>query len=186
MQLVVVGSSWGGIDALSVILKTLPVTWSLPIAVGLHRRADTTSDALVNLLQGRTELKVVEPSDKDPLEARTVYIAPPDYHLLVEPGYFALTLESEIHFARPSIDVLFESAADSYRASCIGVLLTGANRDGAQGLRRIRDVGGITIVQDPATAARSEMPLAAIAAEAATRVIPLEKIGPWLGSVDSV
>ena len=117
------------------------------------------------------------------LEPSTVYVAPADYHLLVEWGSFALSVDERVQFARPSADVLFESAADVYRHAVIGVILTGANEDGASGLRAIAEAGGLTIVQDPETAARSDMPRAAIATGSVNKIIPLEDIGPLLNDL---
>ena len=132
-----------------------------------------------------TKLEVVAAHDKEPLRPGHVYVAPPDYHLLVEPGHLALSTDDHVQFARPSIDVLFESAADAYGERVVGVLLTGANEDGADGLARIAAAGGFTIAQDPATADRPEMPAAAVARGAARRVLELERIGPFLAGLRS-
>ncbi len=121
--------------------------------------------------------------DKEPLVAGRVYVAPSDYHVIVEEGHLALSTEEFVQFARPSIDVLFESAADTYGERVVGVLLTGLNEDGAAGLARISDAGGVTVVEDPATAERAEMPAAAIARGAAQHVLPLEEIGPFLAAL---
>ena len=125
-------------------------------------------------------LPVADANDKTPIEPGHVYLAPPDYHLLVQPGYFSLSTDDRVHFARPSIDVLFESAADAYRERVVGVILTGANADGAAGLSRIKRSGGVAVVQDPLTAERNEMPGAALAATAADAILPLGEIGPFL------
>ena len=121
--------------------------------------------------------------DKSPIEPRHVYLAPSDYHLLVEPGSFALSVDERVQHARPSIDVLFESAADAYGERVIGVILTGANEDGAAGLARIKRRGGAAIVQDPGSAERRAMPDAAIAATVADAILPLEEIGRFLCSL---
>jgi two-component system chemotaxis response regulator CheB len=123
---------------------------------------------------------VLDVEDKMPIEPRHVYVAPPDYHLLVERGSFALSIEARIKFSRPSIDVLFESAAYAYGPGVIGIILTGANEDGATGLARIKERGGVALVQDPAGAARRTMPDAAIAATAADAILPLEEMGKFL------
>jgi two-component system chemotaxis response regulator CheB len=128
---------------------------------------------------------VVEVEDKDLIAPGRVYLAPPDYHLLVEPGSFALSVDERVQYARPSIDVLFESAADAYGERVIGVVLTGANADGAAGLARIAKRGGAAIVQDPETAEAREMPAAALAAAPAT-VLPLESIGPHIAELCAV
>lgn len=178
-DLVVVGSSWGGLRALNVILEGLPCDFPVPLAVAQHRGTES-SEVLVRLLQKHTALAVVEASDKDPVVSGHVYIAAPDYHLLVEPGSFALSTEGEVRHSRPSIDVLFESASDAYAERLVGVILTGANADGAAGLRKIRNAGGVTVVQDPATADRPEMPEAAVAAVPEAKVLPLEAIAGFL------
>jgi two-component system chemotaxis response regulator CheB len=123
---------------------------------------------------------VREAGDKEPIEPGAVYLAPPDYHMLVDPGGFALSIEEHVQHSRPSIDVLFESAADTLGERVIGVILTGANADGACGLGRVKRRGGVTIVQDPETAAKRVMPDAAIATGAADHVTPLDAIAPLL------
>jgi two-component system chemotaxis response regulator CheB len=115
-----------------------------------------------------------------PIEPGHVYLAPPDYHLLVEDGWFSLSTEDRVRYARPSIDVLFDSAADAYGPRVIGIVLTGANEDGAAGLARIKERGGVAVVQDPRSAVRQEMPSAAIAATVADAVLPLEEIGKFV------
>ncbi|MGH2701817.1 MAG: chemotaxis protein CheB [Actinomycetota bacterium] len=178
-DLVVVGASWGGLQALKWLLGGLPDDFPTPIVVAQHRSTDS-SDVMVRMLQGHSSLIISEASDKDAIEAGHVYIAPPDYHLLVEPGSLALSTDEFVHHSRPSIDVAFESAADAYADRLVGVILTGANTDGSAGLKRIRDEGGVTVVQDPATAARPEMPSAAMAAVKGAKVLPLRKIAPFL------
>jgi two-component system chemotaxis response regulator CheB len=135
---------------------------------------------LTSLLQTHVERPVSEPDDKEAVELRRVYVAPTDYHLLVEDGRFALSTDARVRFARPSIDVLFESVADAYRERAIGVVLTGANEDGAAGLAAIKDAGGVAIVQDPGTAERRAMPDAAIGATSADAILPLEDIPSFL------
>jgi len=183
-DLVVVGTSWGGLQALGTLLEGLPPRFGLPIVVAQHRAPDS-STILVRLLQARSSLVIREASDKDELQPGCVYIAPPDYHLLVERGTVALSTEEAVRYSRPSIDVMFESAADAYGERLVGVILTGANDDGALGLKRIRDGGGAAVVQDPASAERREMPEAAIAAVASAKVLPLEEIGSFMGQVCS-
>jgi two-component system, chemotaxis family, protein-glutamate methylesterase/glutaminase len=178
-ELVVVGASWGGLQALRWLLEGLPDDFPTPLVVAQHRSSDS-SDVMVRVLQSHSPLAITEASDKDAIEPGHVYIAPPDYHLLVEPGSLALSTEGFVHHSRPSIDVAFESAADAYADRLVGVILTGANTDGSAGLKRIRDEGGVTVVQDPATAARPEMPSAAMAAVKGAKVLPLRKIAPFL------
>jgi two-component system, chemotaxis family, protein-glutamate methylesterase/glutaminase len=181
--LVVVGCSWGGLEACGRLMAGLPGDFELPVAIAQHRGAAPGSGDFGAALERRSGRQVREPDDKEPLWPRCVYLAPPDYHLLVEPGGLALSTDAPVRYSRPSVDVLFDSAADAYGARVIGVVLTGANDDGAAGLARIRARGGIGIVQDPAGAARPEMPSAAIAAGGASEVLPLERIGPRLGAL---
>jgi len=160
--IVAIGCSWGGLKALEHILDALPQGLPAPIVIAQHRAPDD-GDLLAGLLSSHTDLGVQDAEDKHEMKPGCVYLGPPGYHLLVEKGTLALSTQEEVHFSRPSIDVLFTSAADSYGSGCVGVLLTGANADGAQGLAHIKRRGGHTIVQDPDDAERSEMPAAAIA-----------------------
>jgi two-component system chemotaxis response regulator CheB len=177
-SVVVVGTSAGGLRALETILGALPATFAIPIVAAAHRSRE--SELFASVMQGMIALPVREAEDKEPLTAPGVYLAPPDYHLLLEPGGLALSVDDPVSFSRPSIDVLFESAADAYGASVLAVLLTGANHDGARGLARIRAAGGIAIVQDPKTAESPEMPNAAIATGAVDSVLPLGDIAEEL------
>ncbi|MGH2699858.1 MAG: chemotaxis protein CheB [Actinomycetota bacterium] len=177
--LVVVGASWGGLRALGCLLGGLPESFPTPVVLAQHRSADS-SDVLVRLLQDHSPLAVIEASDKEDIEPGHVYIAPADYHLIIEPGSLALSTEGPVLYSRPSIDVAFESAADAYAERLVGVILTGANEDGSAGLKRIRDAGGVTVVQDPAGAERRQMPDAALAAVKSAKVLPLRKIASFL------
>ncbi len=177
--MIVMGGSLGSMAALRLCVQDLPTSFSLPIAVALHRHRES-DDALVSLLQRELALAVREVLDKDPLLAGHVHVAPCDYHLLVEPMYFSLSTDDPVQFARPSIDVLFESAASTFGPRAIGVILTGANRDGAHGAREIRRRGGTVIVQDPTTAECDVMPLAAIEAVPDALVRPPQEIGRLL------
>jgi two-component system chemotaxis response regulator CheB len=179
-ELIAIGSSWGGLKALGRVLDTLPGDVEMPIVVAQHRSPDAIHGGLRDLLARHTTRVVRDAEDKDPLEPCHVYLAPPDYHLLVERGRLALSLDEAVQFARPSIDVLFESVADAYREQAIGIILTGANEDGAAGLARIKARGGVAIVQEPATSERRAMPDAALKAAAADAVLTLEEIGPFL------
>ena len=179
-DLVCMGASWGGLQAVSRVLADLPAEFDLPIAVAQHRHPDSQEGTLAALLNSQTNRPVLDVEDKLPIEPRHVYIAPPNYHLLVEPGSFALSVDERIQFARPSIDVLFETAADAYGAGVIGIILTGANDDGALGLARIKEAGGVALIQDPLGAARRTMPDAAIAATVADAILPLEAIGKFI------
>lgn len=174
-ELVVMGASRGGLRALAVILAGLPGDFPLPVAVVLHRVPDDDHH-LAGLLQAHSALPVVEAEDKTPWLPGRVYLAPADYHLLIDAEGLALSNDEPVQYSRPSIDVLFESAADILGGRVIGVLLTGANADGAAGLLRLKQRGGLTLVQDPAQAEAPEMPAAAIAAAAATKILKLEEI----------
>jgi two-component system, chemotaxis family, protein-glutamate methylesterase/glutaminase len=179
-ELVTIGTSWGGLDVLRVVLGDLPAGFGAAIVVAQHRSAESHPTALLDLLRAVTPLHVYEADDKDELRPGLVYVAAPDYHLMVEDGIVALTTEAPVQYARPSIDVLFESAAEAYRERLVGVILTGANDDGAQGLACIVELGGTAIVQDPESAARAEMPRAALAAVPGARVAAVEEIAPLL------
>lgn len=178
-SIVVIGASWGGLAALSRLIGGLPADFRVPVAVVQHRswHAD---NLLASLLQDVTPLRVVDVEDKEPLVPRSVYIAPANYHMLVENGHLSLTTDPMVRFSRPSIDVTFLSAADTYPGSTIGVVLTGANDDGSRGLRHIVDRGGRAIVQDPVTAASPVMPQAALRAVPEAIVVTLDEIAPCL------
>lgn len=182
-RMVVIGCSAGGLHALRVILAALPADFTLPIAVVQHRSRE--SELLCELLQEVTPLPVIEATDKEAIVPGCIYVGPSDYHLLVDDGNLALSVDPPVRFSRPSIDVTFESAADSYGMDCIGVVLTGANPDGSYGLQLIARAGGYTVVQDPATAEVPVMPRAAALAVPTARVLPLEEIGPHLAGIRS-
>jgi two-component system chemotaxis response regulator CheB len=179
-ELVAIGTSLGGLNALVAILRALPGELPVPIVVVQHRGANADG-SLADVLQDHTPLRVVEADDKARLEPATVYIAPADYHLLVEDrGTLALSTDAPVRSARPSIDVLFETASDAYGPALLGVLLTGASADGAAGLARVKARGGRAIVQDPGTAECATMPAAGIAAAAVDYILPIERIGEHL------
>ena len=166
---------------MSRLLETLPAEVDAPIVVAQHRSPDAVEGGLAELLSAHTQRPIRDAEDKDALEPGHVYLAPPDYHLLVEPGHFALSVDERVQHARPSIDVLFESAADAYRERTVGVVLTGANRDGAAGLARIKELGGVAIVQSPHEALAHAMPRAALAATPeADAILPLDEIPLFL------
>ena len=173
--IVVLGTSWGGLNAVRTILTRLPPDVSIPIVVVQHRHRDSDG-LLAELLQDVTPMSVSEVEDKDRVEPGHVFIAPPNYHLLIDDGHFALSTEEAVRFSRPSIDVTFTSAADEYGAATVGVVLTGANDDGSRGLRRIAERGGYTVIEDPATAEIATMPAAALRAVPAATVLPLDRI----------
>lgn len=162
-EAVVIGASAGAVDALSTLLPALPRDYRLPLIVVVHVPPDQTS-VLADLFGTRCRLPVREAEDKEPIQSGTVYFAPPDYHLQVErDGRLSLASDEPVSYSRPSIDVLFETAADAYGPGLVGVVLTGANSDGARGLRAICDAGGAALVQEPGEAMASAMPLAALA-----------------------
>ncbi|MEO8631212.1 MAG: chemotaxis protein CheB, partial [Betaproteobacteria bacterium] len=155
---VVIGASAGGVDALDALLPHLAGAMAVIVVVHLP---EGKPSLLVEIFSPRCKLAVKEVEDKEPLVPRSIYFAPPDYHVLIEKSlHLALSVDERVHHSRPSIDVLFQSAADALGAAVSGVLLTGANADGAAGLAAIAHAGGTTIVQDPATAASPEMPSA--------------------------
>jgi two-component system, chemotaxis family, protein-glutamate methylesterase/glutaminase len=180
-ELVVIGTSAGGLEALCTLLGRLGPTFDLPILVVQHRSRD--SEALCEVLQDCTPLIVRDATDKEPLEGGTIYLAPPDYHVVVERGYITLNVDEPVVYSRPSIDVAFESAADAYGSALIGVVLTGANRDGSAGLRRIVDGGGHGIVQAPDTSEVAVMPAAAAELVPEAECLPLEAVARRLGTL---
>lgn len=170
-----IGTSWGGLAALTTLLSGLPADFSIPMVVVQHRSADSER-LLAQLLQDATDLRVCEIEDKDELTPGTVHIAPANYHVLIEEGYVSLTVEEPVRFSRPSIDVMLTSAADTYGSAVIGVVLTGANEDGARGLADIVKRGGRALVQDPKTAEIPIMPAAAIRAVPTAEVLQLKTL----------
>jgi two-component system, chemotaxis family, protein-glutamate methylesterase/glutaminase len=178
-EIVVVGTSWGGLAALRALARGLPRGFGLPVAVIQHRHKDSDR-LLITLLQEHTTFSVCEVEDKQPIVPGFIFIAPADYHLLVERGHFSLSTEEPVRYSRPSIDVAFTSAADSYGARVVGVVLTGANADGAEGLKRIDERGGLAIVQSPETAESPAMPRAALDAVPTARVMPIPAIVDFL------
>lgn len=181
-EIVVIGTSLGGLAALETLFADLPRDFSLPIAVVQHRGVLSTESLSVTLRR-HTSLRVRETQDKEEILPGHIYMAPPDYHLMVEPGAFALSTEAPVLYARPSIDVLFESAADAYAERVIGVVLTGASQDGAEGAACIKARGGCVIAEAPETAVSPVMPAAAIAATKVDWILPLPEIGPMLAAL---
>ena len=177
-RLVVIGTSLGGLTALEILLARLPAGFPVPVVVVQHR--DVRSHSLTMILQRSTRLRVREPQDKDPFLPGTVYLAPPDYHLLIEAEGYALSTDAPVCYARPSIDVLFESAAEAFPRGVIGVILTGASSDGAQGAAALKRAGGYLIVQEPSSAECSAMPAATLEATQADQVLPLADIAAAL------
>jgi len=173
--IVVVGTSLGGLTALEQVLAALPIEFPVPIAVVQHR-GKAGDDGMRRALQRSCRLPVLEAEDKMSAEAGRVYLAPPDYHLLVEDAAFELSTDPPVNAARPSVDVLFESAAEIYKDRAVAVVLTGLNTDGAHGAQKVKENGGIVIVQDPATAEAPSMPRAVLEATRVDHVVPISQI----------
>lgn len=177
---IVIGASAGGVQALSEVLPALPAGYPIPVLVVIHvppRKAN----ALVDLFARKCAIAVKEAEDKEPLAPGTIYFAPPDYHLLVETdGALALSSDEAVNFSRPAIDVLFETAAEAFGAQLVGIVLTGANHDGAQGLKAVHDRGGLCIVENPATAEAAAMPTAALRACPTARIMTLDEMADCL------
>ena len=184
-DLVVVGASLGGVAALRHLLAELPAGFPAAVAIVQHRRPDAESP-LPQLLGAVSALPVREPRDREKLEPGVVYLGPAGYHLLVEPGWLTLSVEGPVSWARPSIDVLFESAADAYRRRVVGVLLTGSSEDGAAGVAAVARRGGLTVVEDPGSAHSPVSPAAALARTKVRHVLPLAGIGGLLRDVVQV
>ena len=185
-EAVVIGVSAGGIEALKEILSPLPASFPLPIAIVQHR--DLRSDGfLAEYLNRLSGLVVSEAEDKEPLCPGHAYLAPAGYHLLIESDRtFSLSVDPRVNYSCPSVDVLFESAADAFADSLIGIVLTGANTDGAKGLKAIKARRGLAIVQNPETAQAAAMPRAALEATAVDYMVDLQDIAPlliWVGTM---
>ncbi|WP_404932789.1 chemotaxis protein CheB [Piscinibacter sp. HJYY11] len=183
IQAVVIGGSAGGVDALAVLLPALPADLQVPVIVVLHLPREKPS-LLVEIFARQCALPVSEACDKAPIEPGTLYFAPADYHLLVDEGpSFALSVDEPVHFSRPSIDVLFESAADVYGEHLLAVVLTGASQDGAAGLAAVHRAGGLTAVQQPSEAPSPYMPESALRASPAAQVLPLTGIAELIAKL---
>lgn len=181
-EIVVIGTSWGGLHALRTLVSALPEGFHVPLVIVQHRHRQ--SDGLLRtLLQEHTTLTVCEVEDKQPILPDYLFLAPADYHLLVEDGHFALSVDEPVRYSRPSIDVTFVSAADAFGPGAVGVVLTGANADGAAGLARIAERGGTAIVQAPETAESPVMPRAALEAVPTAQSLTLPEIGRLLGEM---
>jgi two-component system chemotaxis response regulator CheB len=180
IEAIVIGASAGGVEALSVILPLLPATFRPSLLIVLHLPRERPS-LLVEIYEKRCALPIREADDKEPVEPGTVYFAPPDYHMLVEKSrQIALSTDEPVHFSRPSVDVLFESAADVYGERLLGVILTGANEDGAAGLHAIHRAGGVTVVQQPDSAKAPLMVVSALRRNPADFVLSLPEIAQLL------
>lgn len=177
---VVIGTSAGGLYVMIRILKLLPRSFTIPIIVVQHRSRDERT-LLEEVLQQKSDLRIKQADEKELIQPGTVYIAPPDYHLLIEnDGTFSLSFEPPVNYSRPSIDVLFETAAVVYKQRLLGIILTGANKDGAYGIKKIAVMGGTTIAQRPGTADYPEMPKSAISTGYVQHILDPEAIGKFL------
>jgi len=180
---VVSGVSAGGLEALKSLLAMIPADFSLALVIVQHRLAQQ-DDFLTELLGKDCRLPVKEAQDKETVSGGVIYLAPANYHLMIETGKtFSLSTDEKVNFSRPSIDVLFETAAEVYGSKLIGIILTGASRDGATGLHRIKEKNGIAIVQDPETAEYPAMPLAAMEETQVDHVMSNERIGELLSKI---
>lgn len=180
IEAVVIGASAGAVQALTQILPVLPEDYALPVLIVVHVPSDR-SNMLIPHFQAKCRIQVGEAEDKEPISGGSIYFAPPDYHLLVEADRtISLSVDEQVHHSRPSIDVLFESAADAFGAALVGVILTGANQDGAAGLRAITDAGGHALIENPADAFAPAMPRAALDACGAAKSMSLEAIASYL------
>jgi two-component system chemotaxis response regulator CheB len=181
IEAIVMGGSSGALEALSTLLPALPAHCPIPVAIVVHLPPSRPSH-LAQVLRARTVLPVREAEDKEPIAAGTVYVAPPNYHLLIErTRTFSLSADEPVLFSRPAIDVLFESAADAYGNQLAGIVLTGASADGARGLSAIKRRGGMAIVQSPDGAVAPEMPRAALSLVEADHVLSLTDLASLLG-----
>lgn len=186
VEAIVIGASAGGVEALLSILSPLREGFVLPIIVVLHL-PDERRSHLAEVFDRRVAMRVVEAHDKTVIEPGTLYFATPGYHLSVElDRSFSLSLEDRVHYSRPAIDFLFESAADAYGPALAAVLLTGANRDGASGMARVKGLGGLTIVQDPEEAQVATMPRAALASHQPDHILPIRGIGRLLVELERI
>jgi two-component system, chemotaxis family, protein-glutamate methylesterase/glutaminase len=185
-EAVVIGASAGALEALSAVLPSLPAGYKLPIMIVVHVPQNKKS-VLSELFREKCKLEVVEAEDKEPINGGTVYFAPPDYHLLVEKGRsLSLSNDETVHYSRPSIDVLFESAADAYGPGLIAIILTGANSDGAEGMKAVIDAGGRGIVQRSDDAFAAAMPEAAAALCPTAQILSLDEIASRLCDLQKV
>jgi two-component system chemotaxis response regulator CheB len=179
-EVVVMGVSAGGLQALSEILTGLPANFPTPVIVIQHRSKDEKT-LLEDLLQSKCSIRVKQADEKEKITGSTVYVAPPDYHLLIEKNRsFSLSSDAHLHFSRPSIDVLFETAAEVYENKLVGIILTGSSKDGAAGIQAIRERGGLTIAQDPMSAEFPFMPRAAIDTGSVQHIFKLKELKDFL------
>ena len=183
IKAVVIGTSYGGMQALKTILSDLPEDFSIPILIVQHL-SPQSEDYLARYLNNLCKIVVKEAEEKEQIHTGYAYLAPPNYHMLIDKkGYISLDVDEKVNYARPSIDVLFESAVDAFGSKVIGIILTGANSDGSKGLKRIKDYGGLTIVQDPNNSEADTMPKAAINLTQVDYILPLNEISNLLNQL---
>ena len=183
-EAIVIGVSSGGMNAMNILFSLLPKDFNTPIIIVQHISA-RSNNQWITLLNDNTNLCIKEVDEKEKIEKGTIYFAAPNYHLMIEQNKtFSLTVDERVNFARPSIDVLFESAAEAYKDKLIGVVLTGSNTDGTNGIKRIQECGGLTIIQDPDSAESSYMPASAITAIKPDYILSLEEIIKLLIKID--
>jgi two-component system chemotaxis response regulator CheB len=181
---IVIGASAGGLYAMFRILQPLPADFPVPVIVVQHRSKDERA-LLEEVLQQKCKIDIKQADEKELIQPGRIYFAPPDYHLLVERnGTFSLSFDAPVNYSRPSIDVLFETAADVFKDGLLGIILTGANKDGALGIKKISLAGGTTIAQQPETADYPEMPRAAISTGFVQHILTPDKIGEFLLTVE--
>jgi two-component system chemotaxis response regulator CheB len=183
VEAIAIGASAGGVEALSAILPALTPRCRLSIFVVVHLPRERPS-LLSQLFASKCSLTVVEAVDKQPIEPGVIYFAPPDYHLLVDGEHLALSIDDLVHYCRPSVDVLFQSAADRYGPGLLALVLSGANQDGAAGLKYVAEAGGQTLVQRPDSAVAPQMPQAALAAVPDSMALDLKELAATLGALD--
>ena len=183
-EAIVIGVSSGGMNAMKILFSLLPMEFNIPIVIVQHI-SPRSDNQWIKLLNDKSNLHIKEADEKEKIEPGNIYIAPPNYHLLIERDKtFSLTIDERVNFARPSIDVLFESAAEAYNSKLIGVVLTGSNNDGTKGIKRIKECGGLAIIQNPETAESAYMPASAIAAIKPDYILSLEDITELLIKID--
>jgi two-component system chemotaxis response regulator CheB len=182
-DLIVIGGSAGGISAVQTILKRIPSDFQIPIVIVIHLPADNRG-LLTEVLQVSSKIPLKEPNDKDPIERGKVYTAPSGYHLMVEKEkIFCVNLDEPVQYSIPSIDVFFASAAEVYESKILGVILSGANEDGAEGLCRLVENGGVAIIQSPKTAQSPLMPQSALKAAPSALSLSPEEIGEFIANL---
>lgn len=182
-EAVVIGTSAGGLYVLTDLLSALPPTFQLPVIVVQHRSKEERT-LLEEVLSQKCRIRIKQADEKEPIRKGTVYFAPPDYHLLIEQDHtFSLSSDERVNYSRPSIDVLFETAAYAYRQHLLAIILTGANHDGAAGIATIRKYGGTTVAQSPENALYPAMPNAAINTGCIQKVLDTEEIKQYLVSL---